>query len=163
MWVLDACKGILLQTAQAHIAALTTLQRRCPKTCFSAVLMCSFHLFLKSVTFLFNHLKFCFVPDICHALSQSSRFMLGGGLISVSSSYQIPLGKLCPLVELPGFTEQGFSIPPPSCIASKKTPNNFPLVQRGRNSRHLFVLQLFFLAACLRWSPHILMSPWRAG
>lgn len=64
-------------------------------------------------------------------------------LISVSSSYGIPLGELCPLVELPGFTEQGFSIPPPSCIASKKPPNNFPLVQRGRNSRHLFVLQLF--------------------
>ncbi|KAL2308920.1 hypothetical protein Nmel_005093 [Mimus melanotis] len=68
----------LVQTVQIHITVFTSLQRRCPETCFYTVLVHSFQFFLKSITCLYNHLNLCMVLDIYCVVSHISSFMLGG-------------------------------------------------------------------------------------
>lgn len=69
----------------------------------------------------------------------------------------IPLAKPCPLVELPGLAEQGFSIPLPSSISSVKT-NNFPLMHKGRDSFHFLYSSFFFSLHLETVSSHLKKS-----
>lgn len=122
------------------------LQRRSPETCFYTVLMHSFQFFLKSITFLYNYLNFYLVLDMSCSFPHLQFYAWGETnrtLTCVSSSSGIPLAKPCPLVELPGLAEQGFSIPLPSSISSVKT-SNFPVMHKGRNSLHFLYSSFFF-------------------
>lgn len=145
-------REFLVQTVQAHIAALTPLQRRCPETCFYTVLMHSFQFALKSITLLYSHLNFSLVLDICHAVSHISSFMLGGRQAETQKlNFCLFLlwntrSKALSSGWTPRTCRTRLSIPLPSHISPVKT-TNFPLIQKGRNSLYFLYSSFFFLTA----------------
>lgn len=133
-----------------------------PQTCFYTS---SMHLkflpillnfFLKSVTFLYNHLKFCFVSDTRHRNSPwVPDLRLVGGKRSLTSASHTECSQGRNIVLwLNSVNLQSRSFLSLFQAASLKT-NNFPLILRGKRSLHLFLLQLFLRCVTETESLHL--------